>query len=77
MAKVDEQGFEALYVTPLLRVTEKYSSEKDESIWWEVRRLHKWTFKRILPSEDGEEASDWQIVAMDKRRWRPSAWNDE
>lgn len=28
MAKVDEQGFEAVYVTPLLRVTEKYSSEK-------------------------------------------------
>ena len=97
---------------------------QDPKVWWEVRRLHKWTFKRLLP-EDGEEApvfypehiclnwlkwlkcfkyasfgptttkskrqdkepvkglpqcgldnycwkaSDWQIVAMDKKRWRP------
>ena len=28
---------------------------QDPKVWWEVRRLHKWTFKRLLP-EDGEEA---------------------
>ncbi|CAK9044590.1 unnamed protein product [Durusdinium trenchii] len=59
MAKEDDQGFEAVFVTPLLRVTEKYTSLKDESVWWEVRRLHKWTFKRILL---GEDAADWQIA---------------
>lgn len=74
MAKEDDQGFEAVFVTPLLRVTEKYTSLKDESVWWEVRRLHKWTFKRILL---GEDAADWQIVAMDKKRWRPPSKDDE
>mmetsp|Transcript_33629 Transcript_33629/g.77624 ORF Transcript_33629/g.77624 Transcript_33629/m.77624 type:complete len:217 (-) Transcript_33629:101-751(-) len=77
MAKADENGLEAVWVTPLLRVTEKYALQKDASVWWEVRRLHKWTFKRILPDEDGSEASDWHIVKMDRRRWRPSGLDQE
>ncbi|CAE7195491.1 unnamed protein product [Symbiodinium natans] len=70
MVKAEEFGTESVCVTPLLRVTEKYTLQKDPSVWWEVRRLHKWTFKRHLPDEHGNEASDWHIVAMDKRRWR-------
>ncbi|CAJ1427776.1 unnamed protein product [Effrenium voratum] len=76
MAKADEDGFESVFVTPLLRVTEKYTLHKDPKVWWEVRRLHKWTFKRFLPTE-GSEASEWQIVAMDKKRWRPEGLKDE
>lgn len=70
-ARADELGNEAVFVTPLLRVREKYVLSKDSTYWWEVQRLHKWTFKRILPGEYGSDASEWQIVAMDKKRWRP------
>ncbi|CAE7939914.1 unnamed protein product [Symbiodinium necroappetens] len=77
MVQAEELGGEAVSVTPLLRVTEKYTLQKDPSVWWEVRRLHKWTFKRHLPDEDGNEASDWHIVSMDKRRWRPPGLKDE
>ncbi|CAE8626069.1 unnamed protein product [Polarella glacialis] len=75
-AKVDEFDDAAVFVTPLLRVTEKFTLSKDSSIWWEVRRLHKWTFKRTLAGEAGQENSDWQVVAMDKRRWRPDGIDD-
>eukprot|EP00931_Biecheleriopsis_adriatica_P124587 TRINITY_DN99733_c0_g1_i1.p1 TRINITY_DN99733_c0_g1~~TRINITY_DN99733_c0_g1_i1.p1 ORF type:complete len:239 (+),score=57.32 TRINITY_DN99733_c0_g1_i1:40-717(+) len=77
IAKADAQGDEAVFVTPLLRVTEKYTLSKDSTIWWEVRRLHKWTFARVLPGEDGQEASEWQIVAMDKKRWRPPGLDEK
>eukprot|EP00439_Symbiodinium_sp_Y106_P026164 s4122_g3.t1 len=77
MVQAEELGGEAVSVTPLLRVTEKYTLQKDPTVWWEVRRLHKWTFKRHLPDEDGNEASDWHIVSMDKRRWRPPGLKDE
>lgn len=37
-------------------IGQKFLLSQDAKMWWEVRRLHKWTFKRVLPSEEGEEA---------------------
>lgn len=71
-ARTDEHGAAAVFVTGLLGAVEEYASASSGTgVPWHVQRLHKWTFKRALPDEDGGEAGDWQVVAMSKRRWRP------
>mmetsp|Transcript_73690 Transcript_73690/g.216251 ORF Transcript_73690/g.216251 Transcript_73690/m.216251 type:complete len:246 (-) Transcript_73690:13-750(-) len=75
--RTDEMGDAAVFVTGLLAAVEEYApstaSSANAGRPWHVRRIHKWTFKRQLPSEDGEEPGDWQVVAMNKRRWQPPA----
>mmetsp|Transcript_36577 Transcript_36577/g.73758 ORF Transcript_36577/g.73758 Transcript_36577/m.73758 type:complete len:244 (-) Transcript_36577:133-864(-) len=75
-ARSDDAGDAAVFVTGLLKVVEEYAPVAESDAGpirpWHVHRIHKWTFKRQLPSEDsGGEPGDWQVVAMNKRRWRP------
>eukprot|EP00928_Gymnodinium_smaydae_P091592 TRINITY_DN75320_c0_g1_i1.p1 TRINITY_DN75320_c0_g1~~TRINITY_DN75320_c0_g1_i1.p1 ORF type:complete len:302 (+),score=46.37 TRINITY_DN75320_c0_g1_i1:81-986(+) len=47
------------------------AAEDTAPVRYRLRRLHRWTFERFLPSEDGAEPDAWQVVEMDKRKWPP------
>jgi len=75
-ARSDEMGDAAVFVTGLIAAVEEYvpvaKGDAPPGQPWHVRRIHKWTFKRQLPSEDsGGQPGDWQVVSMNKRRWQP------
>jgi len=36
-----------------------------------VKRLHRWTFRRALSRDVDNSPGDWQVVAMNKTRWKP------
>eukprot|EP00746_Dinoflagellata_sp_MGD_P058960 gnl/MRDRNA2_/MRDRNA2_251852_c0_seq1.p1 gnl/MRDRNA2_/MRDRNA2_251852_c0~~gnl/MRDRNA2_/MRDRNA2_251852_c0_seq1.p1 ORF type:complete len:172 (-),score=19.38 gnl/MRDRNA2_/MRDRNA2_251852_c0_seq1:7-522(-) len=71
-AKNDENQDAALFVSALLDTLEAHRVSDEDRSPWHVRRLHKWTFKRVLASVEGDEHSDWQVVAMNRKKWRPS-----
>jgi len=63
-------GGAMVHVTVLIGATEEYLVGEDEEKW-HVKRIHKWKFKRDLPSEEGEALGDWQIIEINKKRWQP------
>merc|ERR1712137_241638 len=41
------------------------------AVGWHVRRLHKWTFKRMLAEEGQGAHGEWVVENMNRWRWHP------
>ncbi|CAE7907844.1 unnamed protein product [Symbiodinium microadriaticum] len=64
----DPNNHLSLFVTQTFRATEEYA-DRSTTQRYQVERLHRWTFKRVLQNDYTEEVGDWMLVDVNKGCW--------